>query len=108
MPLIRTESNEEEEAEDVTDKAVHAAPPWMVSGVVHMIALIVMGVLYLASNQENKVQIEAIYAEEEGVQLEDDILQDLGKMEITDVTDPMLSKDLTQVNDPLPRRRNST
>ena len=59
-----------------------------------------MGVLYLASNQENKVQIEAIYAEEEGVQLEDDVLQDLGKMEITDVTDPMLSKDLTQVNDP--------
>ena len=100
MPLIRTESDEDEEPKEVTDKAVHAAPPWMVSGVVHMIALILMGVLYLASNRENKVQIEAIYAEEEGVQLEEDILQDLGKMEIPDVTDPVLSKDLTQVDDP--------
>ncbi len=99
LPRIRTERDEGEEPEEVTEKAVRAAPPWLVSGVVHMIALILMGVLYLASKPDNKVQIEAIYAEQEGVQLEEDILQDLGKMEIADVT-PMLSKDLTQVEDP--------
>ena len=47
-----------------------------------MIALILMGVLYLAGDRENRVQIEATYAEEEGIQLEEDILQDFGKLDI--------------------------
>jgi hypothetical protein len=100
MPLIRTDSDEDEEAEVVTDKAIRAAPPWLVSGVVHMIALILMGVLYLANNRENKVQIEAIYAETLGVQLEDDILQDSGQMEMPNVKDAALSVDVIQVADP--------
>ncbi len=100
LPLIRTDSDEHEETQQVTDKAVRAAPPWLVSGVVHMIALVLMGVLYLAGNRENRVQIEAIYAEEEGIQLEDDILQDLGKLDMPDIIDPVLSKDLMLADDP--------
>jgi hypothetical protein len=100
-PPIRTDSDEEEEQEEVTEKAVRAAPPWLVSGVVHMIALILMGILYLSTNQDsNKVQIEAIYAETEGVQLEEDILQDPGLMELTDIKDPALSFDVMKVDDP--------
>lgn len=100
LPLIRTERQEDEENEQVTDKAVRVAPPWLVSGVVHMLALIVMGVLYMAGNQENKVQIEAIYAEEEGIQLEDDILQDLGNLNMPDIKDPALALDVFKVDDP--------
>lgn len=100
VPRIRTDSGEEEPPPEVTDKAVRAAPPWLVSGVVHMIALILMGVLYLAANQENRVQIEAIYAEDEGIQLEEDILQDIAKLDMPDIVDPVLSQDLLQVTDP--------
>jgi hypothetical protein len=100
LPLIRTDGKEQEETPQVTDKAVRAAPPWLVSGVVHMIALILMGVLYLAGDRQNRVEIEAIYAEEEGIQLEEDILQDLGKLDLPDIIDPVLSKDLMVVDDP--------
>ena len=100
-PTIRTDSDEEEEQEEVTEKAVRAAPPWLISGVVHMIALILMGILYLSTNQDgNKVQIEAIYAETEGVQLEENLLQDPGLMELTDVKEPALSFDVMKVDDP--------
>jgi len=100
LPRIRTDTGADEPPPEVTDKAVRAAPPWLVSSVVHMIVLILMGVLYLAANQENKVQIEAIYAEDEGIQLEEDILQDATKLDMPDVVVPVLSQDLTQVSDP--------
>jgi hypothetical protein len=100
LPLIRTDRDEQEETPPVTDKAVRAAPPWLVSGVVHMIALILMGILYLASDRENRVEIEATYAEEEGIQLEEDILQDFGKLDMPDITDPVLSTDLMLADDP--------
>lgn len=100
MPRIRTDGGPEEPTPETTDKAVRAAPPWLVSGVVHMVALILLGVLYLASNQENRVRIEAIYAEDEGIQLEEDLLQDPAKLELPDITDPVLSQDLLQTFDP--------
>ena len=108
-PTIRTDSDEEEEQEEVTEKAVRAAPPWLVSGVVHMIALILMGIIYLSANRENKVQIEAIYAETEGVQLEEDILQDPGLMDMHQ--HPRCRRCLSMCSRwtiPLPRHRNWT
>jgi len=100
VPTIRADRDEEEEQEEVTEKAVRAAPPWLVSAVVHMIALILMGLFYLSTTREEKVQIEAIYAETEGVQLEEYILQDPGLMEIANVKEAALSFDMLQVDDP--------
>lgn len=99
-PAIRADRDEEEDQEEVTEKAVRAAPPWLVSGVVHMLVLILMGLFYLSANRENKVAIEAIYAETEGVQLEEDILQDTGLMELNDIQVPALSFDVLKVDDP--------
>lgn len=99
-PTIRTDTDEEEEPEEVTEKAVRAAPPWLVSGVVHMMLLILLGVIYLSSNESNKVQIEAIYAETEGVQLEEEILQNPGLMEMPKIKEAALSFDLVKVDDP--------
>ena len=99
-PTIRTDREEEEEQEEATEKAVRAAPPWLVSGVVHMLVLILMGIFYLSTSRDNKVQIEAIYAETEGVQLDESILQDPGLMELTNIQEPALAFDVFKVDDP--------
>jgi hypothetical protein len=92
--------DKDEEETDVTAKAVQAAPPWMVSMVVHMVILIVLGLMYLPLAVNRSVELEVIYAEEEGVQLIDDQLT-TGLMEELDVSEPALAIDITAVDDPL-------
>ena len=91
---------EEEEEEDPTAEVVRGAPPWLVSLVVHMIALIILGLVTLGLSGEPNVELEVSYAEEIGEQLLDDSLDMLSTQEM-EVTEPMLSEDLTEVSDPL-------
>lgn len=101
LPVIYPDRGEPPETNEATDRAVRAAPPWLISAIVHMAVLILMGVLYFTTNHENKVRLKAIYAEDEGVQLVEDILQDPAKLELSEIADPVLSRDVVQVLDPL-------
>ncbi|MFM9067266.1 MAG: prenyltransferase/squalene oxidase repeat-containing protein, partial [Planctomycetota bacterium] len=100
--VARHQPDDETEAEEekpIEERILKAAPPWMVSLVVHMIALVVMGLWYIASTTKQQLQIEAIYSEELGVQLQNDQL-DSGLMEQIKIDDPSLSIDNVPVNDP--------
>jgi len=102
--LIRVRDNDEQEEENqnqVTEKAVRSAPPWLVSAVVHMSILIVLGLLYLAADRDKQVYIEAVYAEDLGDQLEEELLQTAHlDMPNLDIEEPVFSKDLLIVDDP--------
>lgn len=94
---------EEEDAatsEDATAVAVKAAPPWLVSAVVHMVILIVLGLWYLAAGGKRQVEIEVVYAEELGEQIEDDLMTAV-EMDLPEILDPAFSIDDFAVDDPL-------
>jgi len=65
---------EEEETEDVGAAAARGAPPWLISALVHMVALILMALIVFVKLPSRHVQLEAelIYAEKLGDQLEFD------------------------------------
>lgn len=99
--LIRAaEKDPEEESADVEQKIVRNAPPWLVSMIVHVIAIFVMAFWYFATKEPKNVQLSVFYAEDIGVQLEDDKLT-TGLMEELDVKEPSISMDSVAVDDPL-------
>ncbi len=84
-------------------EALQNAPPWLISLVVHMSALILLGLTYAATKvAENNVEVQAVYGEQIGDQLLDN---SLGLT--TDTPDPTVDKavfspsDLPPVADPL-------
>lgn len=99
LPLAADDPDDEED-QDPTKVAVQAAPPWLVSLVIHMVVLIVLGLIYLPITLNRNIELEVIYAEEEGIQLEDDILS-TNLMEQLDIAEPMLAVDMRPVDDPL-------
>jgi hypothetical protein len=99
MVRVRDNAESEDEEKQVTEAAIRTAPPWLVSAVVHMLLLIVLGILYIASGRERQVFLEATYAETLGEQLLDDVLE-MPQMDAPEITEPMFAKDLLQVEDP--------
>ena len=91
--------NEEEDEEEITDKAVKAAPPWLVSLVVHMLILIVLALLTIPALARKRVDITVDYADEEGEQLIDDAF-DMPALDNLEVETPLISEDLVAVDDP--------
>ena len=100
-PTVRVRDDEEEDENQVAEAAIRSAPPWLVSAVVHMSILIVLGLMLLASESDNQVDIEVVYADDLGEQLEDDLMQmaelDMPNLEIAE---PAFSKDITFAIDP--------
>ncbi len=88
------------EHEDLKEAAVRNAPAWLVSMVVHMALLITLGLLYVARQVPNIISLDVVYAEDIGVQLEDDRLQ-ASSFDTMDVQDPALSLDQLPTDDPL-------
>ncbi len=100
---IDTHESAEEPPEELTEAAIKNSPPWLVSAAVHMVLLIVLGLIMVARNMGDRIDLEFaeddIWAEELGEQLEID--SPLG-VEMTDVVeDPILTPDdLPEVPDP--------
>jgi len=90
---------EDEEYSDVLDKAQQAAPPWVVSLVVHTIILVVLGFLFIPGLFDEQVQLEIVYAEKIGEQVEDDIFESPESEEM-EVIEPVLAEDEMEVEDP--------
>jgi hypothetical protein len=101
---IRKPADDEEEDKDkIERKVVKSAPPWLVSLIVHMVALIAMGLVYYALPHADVIMIVSdppIYAEKLGDQVLESTLQSAESMEL-DIKDPALSIDSTPVDDPL-------
>jgi len=91
--------DEEEEEETLEEKVIQGSPPWLVSAIIHAVALVVLAILGFATSGKRTMEIEAVYAEEIGVQLEEDELTN-GLMQEVEVEKPVLSKDLVAANDP--------
>lgn len=96
--ISKTES--EEAPADPTQKAVKKAPPWLVSMVVHMVAIIVLALMYLPPLFTNQIEIETVWAETLGEQVLEDKLQSPESLEMQ-VDTPALAFDLKPVDDPL-------
>ena len=98
---VRQHDEEEEEETDVAEVAIKAAPPWLVSAVFHMALLIILGLWMLAATKDNQISLdmETIYAEELGEQLEFDSPLGLDNIDVAE--EPIITPDdLPQVEDP--------
>ncbi len=93
------EDGEDEEA-DAAAWALEKSPPWLVSLVFHTVLLIVLGLIYIGTRPDETMQLEMVYAEKLGVQLEDDIFQ-AADSESLEIEDPVMSVDEEFVEDPL-------
>jgi len=97
---VRTEvKTAEEEVPELEQKIVRNAPPWLISLIVHGVAIIVLALLHFATTEPKNVQLNIVYAEDLGVQVQDDTLTS-GLMEEVDVKDPAISMDKIAVDDP--------
>lgn len=96
---IRDAEDGEEEEKQATEIVVRKAPPWMVSAVIHMILLIILGLVCFAQIPDPRVQVEVVYAETEGEQLLDDVLQ-MPTLETPEINDAALVENLPPVEDP--------
>lgn len=91
---------EDENAEEKPPEAVKKAPPWLVSLVVHMVALIIMGLIYLPNLYQPKIEVEVVWAERIGEQTLDSTVLESSPDPI-DTLDTNWSKDMQIVDDPL-------
>ncbi len=100
-PLVWADRAAEDQPreKEATEVAVKAAPPWLVSAVLHMTILILLALLYLADEGDKQVTVEVVYSDDLGEQLIDDDLTtfDLPTLEIEE---PIFSVDLLQVVEP--------
>jgi hypothetical protein len=92
------EWDEEEEQKDVLDLAQKAAPPWVVSLAVHTLILVILGLMFIPGLFDDQAQLEIVYAEEIGDQIEDDIFQ--SPEDMPDIVEPVLSEDEMMTEDP--------
>jgi hypothetical protein len=99
VPVVK-EEDEEDGTPDPTARAARAAPPWLVSLVVHMVLIIILALLSIPLLNRNQVEITAQYAEEIGEQLIDDTLQSPESLDM-DVKIPELSFDSLPTESPL-------
>ncbi|MCA9178298.1 MAG: hypothetical protein KDB14_27745 [Planctomycetales bacterium] len=105
QPIIRGEAEDEDaeegEEENLTGDVLRAAPPWLVSLVVHMGLLIVLALIALTTQMDKSIEVEVVYSDREGEQLEDDSLDMFSLDPLENLSEPIFSKDLMEVSDPL-------
>ena len=102
---VRELSPDQQAEEDLEKPPVvlKAAPPWLVSLIVHIAILITAALLFIATRGKESVDIFVMneYAEEEGEQLEEEIL-DFAPMDQIEFDEASLTpEDLQPVEDPL-------
>ena len=99
------EMTPEEEAEAAAEQAppvLKAAPPWLISLIVHVVILIVAALIFIAQVGKEQVDLFIMnqYAEEEGEQLEEEIL-DYAPLDQVEFEEAALTpEDLQPVEDP--------
>ncbi|MFP6604639.1 MAG: prenyltransferase/squalene oxidase repeat-containing protein, partial [Pirellulaceae bacterium] len=97
---VADEEEDEEEQEDATAWAVENSPPWLVSLVFHTIVLIILGIWGFMNLPDDSMQLEMVYAEKLGEQIEDDLFQ-AADSDLLEIEKPVMSLDEEFVDDPL-------
>lgn len=96
MPVVAEDDQVEEEKELITPLTVS---PWLISMIVHIVMVLILAFIFFAPKLENIVQLDVVYAEEIGEQLENDML-DMG-LNDPETTDAALAFDSKIAEDPL-------
>jgi hypothetical protein len=91
---------EGEHREELTTIALRNSPPWLVSAVFHMAVMIILGLLLMPKIGRNQIELETVWAEELGEQLEIDT--GLTGLDQDDTQEPVFVLDdtLPEVPDP--------
>jgi len=100
LPIADEEDEEDEQQEDAAAWAMEKSPPWLVSLVFHTIVLIILGIWGFMSLPDETMQLEMVYAEKLGEQIEDDLFQ-AADSELLEIEEPVMSLDDEFVDDPL-------
>jgi len=69
---VTLHEREEEPDEELTTIALKNSPPWLVSAVFHMVVMIILGLIFLPKLVKNQIELETVWAESLGDQLEFD------------------------------------
>lgn len=93
------EAATEDDVEEQPLITVKSAPPWLISLVVHMVALILMGLVYYSQTEKSQVDVEVSWAERLGEQLIDSSVLSSSIEEIEEL-DKEFSESLQFVEDP--------
>ena len=89
----------EEEEEDLTAFAVRSAPAWLLSAAFHMLMLIILALLLMPRILTGQIDLETVWAEKLGDQLELDTF--LAGNDPEDIEAPVITlEDLPPVDDP--------
>ncbi len=102
--LAVRQATPEEQAEEAAEQAppvLKAAPPWLVSLIVHIVILMVLALLFVHQAFDPPLEVVLdTYAEEEGEQLEEDVL-DMAALDEVQFDEALLTpEDLKPVEDP--------
>jgi len=94
----KEDDREKNDRDEIADAAIRHAPPWLVSAVVHMALMIVLGLIMLPQIGGNQIELQSIWAEKLGDQLEFD--SPFAGLDPTKLDDPIYAKDELPVEDP--------
>ncbi|NLX98504.1 MAG: terpene cyclase/mutase family protein [Rhodopirellula sp.] len=87
---VRAEEDKQQEIE-LTALARRNAPPWLISAIFHAVLMIVLGLIFIANSEADRVELSAVYAENLGDQLEFDSF--LAGNDDEKVEEPVLTPD---------------
>ncbi|MAV35629.1 MAG: squalene--hopene cyclase [Planctomycetaceae bacterium] len=90
----------DESSADVAQVVIQSAPPWLVSMVLHMLLLLLLAFWYLEPWLPESINLDAVFADQVGVQLIEDMLE-MPSLEPIVSTDTAISIDETVMDDPL-------
>ncbi len=104
LPVVRAPQEDDEgtEAEeDLAKLALRNAPPWLVSTVVHMLLLIVLAVWFLPARVRSTVDLNLVYSDRLGDQLDDESVTVGAKNPTPNAKEQIVTPDdLKPVDDP--------
>ena len=85
----------------VSPALITAAPPWLISLIAHTVTLIVLALIVVPGRQDARLTIQAIFAEEIGLQLEEETLM-FSSDPLPEIQEQIITpRDLPPVDDPL-------
>ncbi len=65
------DSAADEHEPDLREQAIENAPPWLISAVVHLVAIILLGLSWYATREQAPVDLDVVWSEQLGSQLDD-------------------------------------
>ncbi|MBN1853362.1 MAG: terpene cyclase/mutase family protein [Pirellulales bacterium] len=85
---------------EVPELIIQDSPPWLVSAIVHMVAMILLGIWFFSESAGPYIELDLTYAETLGDQLDEEDLR-LGNQDLEALEQIITPPDLIPVDDPL-------